>query len=111
MSSGLDFFIIVTITVVITRVFLFITPMASPTIGKFRIHHFMYGAVLGIAGLGVDNMVLYAVGMGLFLDEATYLLIGGKSHSDNYSTLSLLGTAVLLIATYVARNSLASAIR
>jgi hypothetical protein len=39
---------------------------------------------------------LYAVGIGLILDEATFLALGGTSHADNYSTSSLLGTMLLL---------------
>jgi hypothetical protein len=104
-------FVIVAVTVLITRVFLFIKPMGSPSVATVRLHHYMYGVLLGSIGLIVQSVVLYAIVLGLFVDEATYLLMGGKSHDDNYSALSLIGTAILLVAIYATRDALAGTIR
>jgi len=52
-------------------------------------------------------MPLYAAGIGLFLDEFTFLVTGGRTHQDNYSAISLAGTAVLVVVAFVFRAQLA----
>lgn len=91
------FFLIFFITVIITRVFLFVRPIASPTIQGFRMHHWMYGIFLILLGIVLGTMVIYAIGLGLFVDELTYILIRGKNHKDNYSIISLVGTFILIV--------------
>lgn len=100
------FFLIFVLTILITRIFLFIKPVASPTIKGFRIHHWMYGITLIILSFIFSNITMYAVGLGLFVDELSYILIGGKTHKDNYSTKSLLGTVIFILAIYLLRNQI-----
>lgn len=59
----------------------------------------------------VHCLALYAIGIGLLIDESTFLLIGGKTHRDNYSALSLAGTAALIVTIYLTRTALANMIR
>jgi hypothetical protein len=98
------FFLIFAITIVITRVVVFLYPISSPAIGKFRVHHYMYGLVVSPIGLATHSIIVYAIGLGLFADELAYLLIGGKTHQDNYSKLSLLGTLILMILVFILRD-------
>ena len=64
----------------------------------------MYG-LIGIAiALPLGWLSLYAIGWGLFIDELTFLLMRGKTHADNYSAISLLGTALLIIGIFLLRN-------
>ncbi|MES2213456.1 MAG: hypothetical protein V4473_01275 [Patescibacteria group bacterium] len=93
-------------TVIVTRIFLFLKPIPAPTIKGFRIHHWMYGVVGILITLLIHSLILYAVGLGLFVDELTYILIGGKSHKDNYSKISLFGTVIFVIIVFVARDYL-----
>jgi hypothetical protein len=98
------FFSVFLATIVITRIFLLLNPTPAPTIGNVRIHHYMYGLV-GIAiALVIHSLILYAIGLGLFVDELTYLIIGGKTHRDNYSGISLSGTFILIIIVFFLRN-------
>ena len=94
------FFLIFLATVVITRIFIFIYPIPAPTFGKFRIPHYMYGLVGIFTGLAFHSILIYAIGLGLFIDELTYLLMRGKNHKDNYSTISLLGTLFFVIIVF-----------
>ena len=66
----------------------------------------MYGLVAVVIGLITHSIIVYAIGLGLFVDELTYLLIGGKTHEDNYSNISLLGTLLFVITVFVFRNYL-----
>jgi len=100
------FFLIFLITVIITRLFLFLYPLPAPTVGKFRIHHYMYGIIGIVIGLAAHSILIYAIGFGLFVDELTYIIIRGKSHEDNYSAVSLLGTLFLIVVIFVLRDYL-----
>ena len=100
------FFIVFIFTVILTRVVLYIRPTPSPTIRGFRVHHYMYG-IAGVAlALLIHSITLYAVGLGLFVDELTYLLIRGKDHKDNYSRTSLLGTALCVLIVFLTQGYL-----
>jgi hypothetical protein len=66
----------------------------------------MYGIVLIAFGLIFHKLMIYGIGWGLFIDELTYLLINGKTHADNYSTASLIGTIIIAVIIYILKNNL-----
>ncbi|MEK7109329.1 MAG: hypothetical protein AAB919_02735 [Patescibacteria group bacterium] len=101
-----EFFIIFAATIAATRLYLFIKPTPGPTIGGLRLHHWMFGAVGIPIALWFGSIPLYAVSLGLFVDELTYLLMGGKTHEDNYSKISLLGTLLLVVIVFFLRDYL-----
>ena len=104
------FYIIFLGTVLTTRTLLYVWPIPGPTIAGLRIHHYMYGAVaIGVAVL-FKSVILYAVGLGLFVDELAYLFIGGRTHEDNYSAVSFIGTAVFCVITFFLRTHLVSVV-
>ena len=105
------FFFIFLITILITRIFLYFKPKPSPTIKRLRLHHYMYGIIILIIGLLLDNLASYAIGLGLFIDELTFLFIGGKNHEDNYSNKSLVGTLILVIIVFFFRDQITYFIR
>lgn len=97
-------FLVFLITIVTIRIALYLTPVAAPTIGGFRTHHYMYG-VLGIsAALMTRSLILFAISAGAFVDEATFVIMRGKTHEDNYSVLSLCGTALFVILVFTFRS-------
>jgi hypothetical protein len=100
------FFFIFLITIFATRLFLFLRPIPAPTIGKFRTHHYMFGLLGMVVGLFTHSVLISAIGLGLFVDELTYILIGGKTHADNYSKISLLGTLFFIVLVFIFRNNL-----
>lgn len=102
------FFIVFLLTILVTRVFLFAYPVSSPTIGRFRTHHYMFGIAAAGIGLAIQSVTLYAIGLGLFVDELSYLLMRGKTHHDNFSILSLVGTLVFAIIGFLLKNYLVS---
>lgn len=108
MTSELSnqFFVIFFATVLTTRFFIYFFPISSPTIGKFRLHHYMYGIAVALLGITFNSIVIYAIGLGLFVDELTYLLMRGKTHTDNYSVKSILGTALLCLGVYLLKDQL-----
>lgn len=103
----LDFFLVFLGTVLVVRLFLYLHPTPSPTLFHLRTHHYMTGALLGIIGLYSKNLFVFAVGLGLFVDELTYLLMGGRTQHDNYSTVSLAGTVIFVIVVFFLRDNIA----
>jgi len=103
---GNSFFLVFLTTILVTRLFIFLYPISAPTLGSFRIHHYMYGLIGIVFGILIHSVPLYAIGFGLFVDELTYLLIGGKTHADNYSKVSLTGTLFFIILVYILKDYL-----
>jgi hypothetical protein len=101
------FFFIFVVTVLAIRTVLYFWPVPAPTIGGLRTHHYMYGVIGVLIGLATNSMTVYAVGIGLFVDELTFVLTGGRTHQDNYSSASLLGTFVLIGLVFALRGYLA----
>lgn len=93
-------------TILVTRIFLYFCPTPSPTLGAVRLHHYMYGVVAIVLGVALNILTLFAIGLGLFIDELTFLLIKGKTHKDNYSKISLLGTLFLVIIIFFTQKYL-----
>ena len=106
MEIANQFFIIFLVTIILVHLILFLKPIPGPIIKGFRIHHYMYGIIAIPISLIFSSIPLYAVGMGLFIDELTYLLIGGKTHQDNYSKKSLLGTMIFILAVFLLKEYL-----
>ena len=70
------FFLLFLITILVTRIVLYVKAISSQTVQGFRIHHWMYGVVLVILSFIYSNIALFAIGLGLFVDELSYILIG-----------------------------------
>ncbi len=100
------FFFCFFITILITRVLIYFKPTSSPTVFKLRLHHYMYGIVAILGGFILRSMIVVAFGLGLFIDELTYILIKGKSHTDNYSPKSIIGTVLFIILIFLFREKL-----
>lgn len=100
------FFLIFGLTILLTRIILYFRPTPSPTIIGFRLHHYMFGIVMVAISLPFEWLYLYAVGLALFVDELTWLIMRGKNHTDNYSWKSLVGTALLTALVFLLRDYL-----
>ena len=88
----------------VIRLWLFVWPQSGPTIGSFRVHHYLVGLFLSLGGIGAHSIYLYSIGLGLFVDEIGFILISGKTHEDNYSFASLAGTLALVVVAFVSRS-------
>ncbi len=97
-------FVVLASAIGVIRLWLFAWPVSGPTIRNFRIHHYLVGLFLALAGASVHWLYLYAIGLGLFVDEVTFILISGKTHADNYSFTSLCGTLGLVVLAFLTRG-------
>jgi hypothetical protein len=55
--------------------------------------------------LTISSRILFAIGLGLFVDELTFLATRGRTHQDNYSAKSLVGTILIMALVYVFREN------
>ena len=109
MNSTPDtFFLFLLTTIALTRVWLFRRPMKSPTIKGFRLHHYMYGIVILVAGLIFKSLLAYSVGAGLIVDEIPLFLFPKTASWKEYeSKTAFTGILLLLVVIYLFRNYLA----
>ena len=105
------FFVIFIITILITRGSLYLGGLFAEdpdkmglSIKGFRVHHWMYGVLMIPGGIILQSIPLFAIGSGLFIDELTYLVTGGRDHADNYSWISLIGTLLLSVVVFITRK-------
>lgn len=106
-----SFFLVFLCTILVTRIILYLAgQLASDpdalgfTLFGVRLHHYMYGALLMIVAIFFPHIHLFSIGMGLFVDELTYLLMAGTTRADNYSWISLLGTLIFVFIVFVLRR-------
>jgi len=71
----------------------------------------MYGLLLSLLGYSTKTAWIFGVGLELSVDELTYLLMGGKTHEDNYSKISVLGTAFFAVVILLLRSQIVGVIQ
>lgn len=108
MSIYDKFFLITMITILLTRVWVYIFNRPSPTIKNFRTHHWMYGLLITIILFSISsfykNIYFLAISMGIFLDEIGFIIINGKTHEDNYSPKSFMILMFFILLLFIFRE-------
>ncbi len=104
------FFLFTTLTIIITRVLVYIFNKPSPTIKNFRTHHWMFGLVFTIIFFYISsfytNIYLLSISMGIFLDEIGFIIIRGKTHEDNYSPKSFMILIFFILLLFIFRENI-----
>lgn len=104
------YFLFTTITIIVTRVLVYIFNKPSPTIKNFRTHHWMFGLAFTILLFCISNfytnIYLLSIGTGVFLDEIGFIIIRGKSHQDNYSPKSFMILIFFIILLFIFRENI-----
>jgi len=102
------FFSLCMVTIILTRVWVYLFNKPSPTIKNFRTHHWMYGLLFTIILFSISsfykNLSLLSISMGIFLDEIGFILIRGKTHEDNYSPKSFMILMFFLFLLFIFRE-------
>jgi hypothetical protein len=79
--------------------------MESPTIYGIHLHHYMYGGVVLILSLIFSNVAIYAVGVGLIVDELPILLLGAPVNWVSYKSMKFRQiTIAFIIAIFFIRQ-------
>ena len=108
MDSVAYFFLILIATLAITKVALLKKSFHSPTIFGVRLHHWIYGVALIIAGAIVHNITAYAIGWALFTDQLPLIVTNKWRWEDSYSKKTLLAIMGLVLLLFIFRKPLLS---
>lgn len=104
------YFLLTFLTILITRVVVYIFNKPSPTIKNFRTHHWMFGLFFAIILFCISNfytnIYLLAINMGIFLDEIGFIIIRGKTHEDNYSPRSFMILLFFILLLFIFREKI-----
>lgn len=99
------FFFFTFLTIIVTRVIVYVFNKPSPTIKNFRTHHWMFGLFFTIIFFSISsfytNIYLLSISMGIFLDEIGFIIIRGKNHEDNYSPKSFMILLLFLLFLFI----------
>lgn len=95
------FYLIFVTTILIMRFLVFLVPNVDIMLGPILIHHAVFGAILLLFSLALKKstfkLVLFAIGLGLVIDQATFLIIRGVGDADYWSPISLIGTIAFIV--------------
>ena len=104
------YFLFTFITILITRVVVYVFNKPSPTIKNFRTHHWMFGLFFTIILFCIlsfyTNIYLLSISMGIFLDEIGFIIIRGKTHEDNYSPKSFMILLFFVLLLFMFRETI-----
>ena len=105
-----NYFLFTTITIIITRVVVYIFNKPSPTIKNFRTHHWMFRLLFTILLFSISNyytnIYLLAISIGVFLDEIGFIIMRGKNHDDNYSPKSFMILLIFILLLFIFRENI-----
>lgn len=118
MNNSEYFFLIFLGTIAVTRFLLISHKMAGPTIEGFRLRHYMFGVVLFIFAFLAHNLTIYAIGLGLIVDEIPVILVKGPGHKDEYwrgcedyhTRWSFAGVLLIIFLIFIFRSVIANLI-
>lgn len=105
-----QFFLITMITIIITRILVYVFNKPSPTIKSFRTHHWMFGLAFVILLLCLSNfytnLYLFSISTGIFLDEIGFIILRGKTHEDNYSPKSFIILMFFILLLFIFKENI-----
>ena len=76
------FFSIFLLAIVISRVILSFPKRIKPSLGKFRIRHYMYAIILIPLAFILDSITMFAFGAGLLADELPLTPVKGLGYRN-----------------------------
>ena len=103
------FYLVILSTVVFMRIAVMLVPNIDITIFGLIIHHLWFGIL--VAGIGYMmrkknkqlSLYLIAIGVGLFIDDLIFILLGGGGDVEYWALPSLVGTTLLMLFLYPLR--------
>ena len=93
-------FLLMFVTILIVRLGVFFIPNVDVMVGEFIIHHFWFGILLMMIGWFVRKryigIVLFAMGLGLFIDEFVFMLFGAGGDVEYWGWFSVGCVGILI---------------
>ncbi|MDP3881365.1 MAG: hypothetical protein Q8Q31_00610 [Nanoarchaeota archaeon] len=106
------FYLLILLTILISRFAIMIWPEIDIKVFGMIIHHFWFGIVLVIGGFIIPKsahypkLLLYGIGAGLIIDQLIFIMLGAGKDKEYWSIYSLLGTLIIVSIIYPFRMKL-----
>lgn len=110
------FYTIFILTILVTRLEVFLFPTNKIVIDGIRINHFWIGVILILLVLflsknyNVFKMILFPVGLGTVADELFFMIFSNRTISDYWSVYSITGLVISTVIVFIFREKLLSKI-
>ncbi len=104
------FCFILFLSIVVIRLLIFLIPNVDIKLGYLTIHHFWFGLVVFLIGLFIaikfekTKLLFNAFGLGLMVDQITFLIFGAGGDLEYWALHSILGTILLLLILLMFRK-------
>jgi hypothetical protein len=112
MLSENIFYLIVIITILLTRLSILIVPEVDITFFNFVIHHFWFGVILFLIGFFIPNnnikIWFFGIGIGLIIDQFVFMILGAGKDKEYWAIFSVTGVILLSAILFFIRKRLIS---
>lgn len=103
------FYVLILLTIILTRISIFLVPEVDIRLFGFSIHHFLFGIPLIILGKIFHKqkylkIFLVGIGFGLMLDEFTFIILGAGMDRQYWDVFSVIGTILFTGIFYFVRK-------
>ncbi len=104
------FYLAFILTVLISRISVYLLPNRNIVIFGLIIHHFWFGFLVFIIALlfkrKADVLVISAIGLGLMADELIFIVLGGGGDLEYWSKVVVFSTCIILLLIYFVRRKI-----
>ena len=110
------FYFIFILTIIATRIWVFLFPTKKLILSGVLIHHFWFGIVLVILSLIIlrndvkTRTISIPIGIALMADELVYIISGVGPVSNYWGVYSTLGTIVCIILVFIVRKKIVKSV-
>ena len=104
------FYLVLILTILITRISIIIVPEVDIILFNIIIHHFWFGVPLIFLAFVIPKqktypkIFLYGIGVGLMIDQLIFMILGGGKDKEYWTLTSLLGTMIIILIIYPIRT-------
>ena len=104
------FFLLILITILITRISIIIIPEVNITLFNIIIHHFWFGVILMLIGLFIPKKLfifkigIYGIGAGLIIDQLIFMILGAGQDKEYWAFPSLIGMIIMTFIVFELRK-------
>lgn len=104
------FYLILVLTILVIRTWVFFFPLRRIIISGVLINHFWLGIILILFSLLLPKkylklrVVAFPIGLGLIIDELIFIILGGGTVNDYWSIYSLSGVIILMVIVFILRS-------
>lgn len=103
------FFLILILTILITRLSIYLVPEVDITVFGTIIHHFWIGiALITLSQIIKKASILNPAGLGLAADQLIFILLGAGKDAQYWAAPSIIGTIIITSIVFILRKNITS---